>query len=810
MNNRFEEILETQRDLNKQFELFIEELDIESIVRENEESKEKLEELESELGELLTQNKILRMSNKELEIELMEQINSERLVLINLSKKKIDNYFSNYEGKSINELSKIESNAKRRLLDLSRMIDEKLFSSKEEFQQEVNQLQTKIVNEIEKQKQFVLNSELKSFEEVKEEYNELSKRDITEDMLERNKRLNSLELKLGMNVFNYFGIILLLLAIVTFGRYVYVNFFTNTIKTITLFGLGIGITAIGELLKRKNYSTVALGFFGGGIGALYIATFVSTFFIESLSMMGGLSFSVVITLLAYLLAFYNRSIVIGSLTLVGGYLPLYVFMMEYGIDSSNSTGLVAYTIIFNISILMLATLQKWQRLNLLSFVAHIPWLLILTYESNLELQIILTSVMFVIYLGNVFIYKLLYKIPLSIIDSVILVINNLLNVGLMLMILDAGTNISNYGFMALIYTAIYGIIYYIVHRTMSYEELTKSIVHIFTMFSFMLFFILQFEEIPFIYRASLAVIGTAFTYQSVKINNRLLLFTGLAYLVIASGSWIIAMFNTDIILILYLAHALVISSCIALIIYIIYYRFPNKIDPEFINIIKYMGILYITLQLITSVFQIINEYNINYNYAYIISLLFVNAIAYLMLKLKRLELFELSIMYQSFALIATLILNINIYEVIDDIRILSTVLLIIHNILLLLVYSELVPLILNKKSDLIEYVPASFIVISLLSTTSILVGQFDLSRINLIISLIYLVVAVFSVYYGIVKKSTFTRRFGLGLTVLTLGKYFIIDLYHLETLWKIFAYFSFGVLVLLISVIYQKYANLEH
>jgi uncharacterized membrane protein len=60
------------------------------------------------------------------------------------------------------------------------------------------------------------------------------------------------------------------------------------------------------------------------------------------------------------------------------------------------------------------------------------------------------------------------------------------------------------------------------------------------------------------------------------------------------------------------------------------------------------------------------------------------------------------------------------------------------------------------------------------------------------------------VTYGFIRNYRFIRIMGLGLVIVSLAKFFIIDLSGLETGYKIIAYFSYGLILISISFIYQK------
>jgi uncharacterized membrane protein len=91
--------------------------------------------------------------------------------------------------------------------------------------------------------------------------------------------------------------------------------------------------------------------------------------------------------------------------------------------------------------------------------------------------------------------------------------------------------------------------------------------------------------------------------------------------------------------------------------------------------------------------------------------------------------------------------------------------------------------------------------------TVFLTIQFQWGDVGLMFSLIYLMLAILYIAYGFRRKYVMIRRLGLGLTLFATGKMVFYDVSLLTAGSKIFAYFSFGVLLLGISYLYQKVSS---
>ncbi len=76
---------------------------------------------------------------------------------------------------------------------------------------------------------------------------------------------------------------------------------------------------------------------------------------------------------------------------------------------------------------------------------------------------------------------------------------------------------------------------------------------------------------------------------------------------------------------------------------------------------------------------------------------------------------------------------------------------------------------------------------------------------SLAITLVWTTYATLTLIGGIYWKSGWIRAFSLGLLVITVGKVFLFDVWHLDTVIRVFAFISLGVALLLVSFLYRRY-----
>jgi len=140
-------------------------------------------------------------------------------------------------------------------------------------------------------------------------------------------------------------------------------------------------------------------------------------------------------------------------------------------------------------------------------------------------------------------------------------------------------------------------------------------------------------------------------------------------------------------------------------------------------------------------------------------------------------------------------------------KVISIIILVIYNIFIFLNIKELIVKLINKRGLTIEYYPFTLSLYLLLTPIIFIINQFDLENINLIISIFMIIMSFIYIAYGFKKKYMVIRRFGLILSIFSIGKLLILDLAFLNITGKIIAYFCFGVILLGISFIYQKLSS---
>lgn len=238
------------------------------------------------------------------------------------------------------------------------------------------------------------------------------------------KRPSNLERYIGENLLNKIGILITIIGVIIGAKYSIEN---NLISPLTRIILGY-FTAIGLLLfgiklksKYEAYSAVLVS---GSIVILYFITFFAYSFYDLIHQMIAFALMVLFTIFTVIAAIsYNRQI-IAHLGLVGAYaIP---FLLSN--NSGSAEVLFSYVTLINIGVLIIAFKKYWKPLYLSAF--GFTWLIFISwcftdfdYRTQITIGIGFLFIFFTIFYITFLAYKTLRKETLEKVDILILLLN---------------------------------------------------------------------------------------------------------------------------------------------------------------------------------------------------------------------------------------------------------------------------------------------------------------------------------------------------------------------------------------------------
>lgn len=199
-------------------------------------------------------------------------------------------------------------------------------------------------------------------------------------LVEKKKKVNY-EKYIGENLFGKIGILVLVIGIGLFVKYAIDNEWINeVVRTILGFVVGAVLLVISHRLK-ENYRTFSSLLAGGGFAIFYVTVGIAYHYYGLFSQAAAFVILVVLTVLMSALAVaYNRR-ELAIIALVGGFIS--PFLVSNGMG--NYLVLFTYMTILNMGMFGLSLYKKWGELPVISFVAS--YIIMLGYSLVADLDI---------------------------------------------------------------------------------------------------------------------------------------------------------------------------------------------------------------------------------------------------------------------------------------------------------------------------------------------------------------------------------------------------------------------------------------
>lgn len=824
LSNKFQGLLKSQKEILKGYEEIYNGINSSDIINENIKLKKELDLLKKDLQEAEKRIGKLDKENLAVKASLRDQMLRERTHLLNSSKSKMEVFFKSEISQGINRIEALENSAKSKMNELKKISNQELLEQDTDLTMAIDSIRTEIENKIKYQKEKLKEASNKAIEEIKMEYDLLKNEGLNEETIARNQKHNDLEVKIGLNWINRIGIILLLFGVATVMKYTYTYWFNDYMKSISGFLFGGTMLAIGEWFNKRNKNLFALGLCGGGIGVLYLTVFSSYFLLRILNLPISIVVSILITLGSIALSLRYNSRTIAAISLIGGYLPFFSIVLIQGISSSQVYIAMGYLIILNLLVLAVSVEKRWIFINYISFLLNMPCMIFLSFRAdNVVAGILYGLATFLLYLCITLAYPLRKNIKLKIPDLILLGLNTVINCVLVyILFVNAGLDIYM-GFLALVYALSYYGLSRLIHFKTSQEIYVKGFFSI-TALTFSILMIpfqfgVRWASMGWLIEAIL-MLTVAKRYKTRELEMGGWAILGLCTLMFFLHDfpirWAIRDFG--------LRYTFITFSLIYIfIIYLSEYNsvevFKNTLKRKAFNFFKYFTIINTWAYLLTIITKLYPKYLATlipylYNYFYrnLIIAVITMVFAYLLTKIEAIR--DKVVLGISVALLIVsciMCMGLNAMWVGDytntTLRMISINILIIYNIFVFFTLKDLLITLIKYRKLNIEFYPIISALYLLGVITLFLNSQFRLQNINLITSIVFIIMAFSCIWYGFKKGYLMVRRFGLGLSIFSTGKLFIIDLFHLSGAGKIIAYFCFGLVLLGISFIYQRLRN---
>jgi len=667
---------------------------------------------------------------------------------------------------------------------------------------------------------------------------------------------------IGENLISKIGILILIIGVAIGAKYAIDHDMVSPLTRIVLgYAVGAGLIAFAIKLKAKyeNFSAVLVS---GAIAIMYLITYAAYDFYALIPQAIAFGLMVVFTSFTVVAAINYNKQVIAHIGLVGAYAVPFLLS-----DGSGKVGILfTYIAIINIGILVLSFKKYWKPLFYASFA--LTWLIFCAWRLDLSnsnpyfnLALSFSTVFFLTFYITNLAYKVSKKEVFSFGDVVILLLNSFIYYGIGYLILSQNKNSAQLlGLFTLANAVIHFIVSLIIYKkkladkNLFYLILAMVITFItmavpvqldggwVTIFwvveAAILFYLARVKKIAIYEKLSFPLIFLAFfsliedwttyydRYNTIVITPILNVGFLTACIFIACFLWMfsISKKESDESVAWIWMRQILSYSIPGILVFVIYITFTTEIAKYFNNLLELSKIT-------PNPKDPISEYNYNYEslktaWIYIYTLLFASGLNYLNIKkLKNNELAVANLVINLIVTVSFLTLGLytlselrdnylfagNKYFIIGEFNIGIRYLAIASFILLIVQCYQLLRSDLLKKDfknlfDYLLYLSILWIISSEL--INILELSHSEASYKLGLSILWGIYSLFLIGMGLAKNKKHLRIGAMVLFGITLIKLFFYDIYSLGTISKTIVFVSLGVLLLIISFLYNKYKHL--
>ncbi|MNK47570.1 hypothetical protein D3C87_663820 [compost metagenome] len=672
---------------------------------------------------------------------------------------------------------------------------------------------------------------------------------------------------IGENLISKIGILILIIGVAIGAKYAIDHDMISPLTRIVLgYAMGAGLMGFAIKLKAKyeNFSAVLVS---GAIAIMYFITYAAYDFYALIPQALAFGLMVIFTSFTVVAAIQYNKQVIAHIGLVGAYAVPFLLS-----DGSGKVGvLFSYMAIINIGILVLSFKKYWKPLFYVSFglswLIFSAWRFDLSSENQyFGLALLFASIFFITFYITNLAYKVIKREVFGLSDVVIILLNAFIFYGMGYLIIADNKNSAE--FLGL-FTLANGIIHFVVSLIIYKRQLAdKNLFYLilalvitfitmavpvqldggwvtifWTVEAAILFYLGRVKQIAIYEKLSFPLIFLAFlslledwttyasyygSYQIVKPIFNVGFLTAVIF--IGSFSWMfsISKKETGKSAEWIWMRQILSYSIPSILLFVVYITFSLEISKHFNNLFE---ISKINTHPKTNADYVSYTYNYNYEklkiaWIYIYTLFFAAALSYV--NLKKLKSSELAIACLVInLLIITLFLTNGLYNLsglrdeylfpdsnyfsIGAFNIGIRYVAIAFFALLIVIFYRLINSGLFKSSfktafDYLLYISILWVVSSELINILALAGLDGNYKLGL--SILWGSYSLFLIGIGLAKNKKHLRIGAMVLFGITLIKLFVYDIAYLSTISKTIVFVSLGVLLLIISFLYNKYKHL--
>ncbi|MDD6603891.1 MAG: DUF2339 domain-containing protein [Eubacteriales bacterium] len=810
-----------------------------SLVKENEQLKESVSRLSESQAKLKAENQELKKSLESTKTALFTKIANEKLSVFNSTQKRIENTYYRKEFEAGSRLKDYETNCLDSINETIKAIEE---YGSQEFNDIINRLNL-LKTEVSQKREELESLKNEQIDNASRTNFAIGKQLKEEGLTEAEKRTavrqKSLESFIGLNVLGKAGIFLFIVGIIMLGRYAYVHM-SDFVKGGAIYMLGIALVAVGELFYKKEKTIFSTTLISGGVATLYAAAATCYFAFDLYDVKVTFIICVLITAIAVAISNQVKSQVVCGFAAVGGYLPVVaLYMIGFGKAKADPSFLPVSGVYFcalAVVLFLMTYNKKWYIPQFIGYGLHLVAVggiaqcaysvrKAVGYEYALPFAVGFAIVSFVIYLmmpGA----KIVRRKVMHTADSVLLALNTVsgaVSVSFTMHNCVADSVVGNrlVGFVFLAFTVIYIVLSTFSVKSKSSKSQVSTIITCisalaFSMLIVPLIFGMEYTGIAW------ALEGLVLALVSIEKKLKAPELAGLVCMIMSVAAvFCTAQDSSQSIMIV--AYSVVLS---VFWIYSVRGLSDNgRVRTAFVYIITEIASASATVGYIAYLYDCImnspriiiySEFSY-YAVIFVAALIILAALRMGVLK-NTVSMIVSDIGAVVLMLFVVFYLNYQCfyYDVFtyygaeakkSALVAINLALLVVVNIATELLFASSVLDIVNRLKAPVWIFTMAISVSSLALITSVLMDQFNIEFSSVIISAVYIALACVMLFLGFKNRHTVVRSGGLVLILCAFAKLCFVDTAHLDSGWKIAAYFAFGAILIGVSFFYQRFSK---
>lgn len=823
---KIRERISQQREALADLEKLADELDSVDLLRDNDRLLKKNREMESSLSSIRSELADYREKLSRSREALAAQIASERIQVLGLSRKRIDALFASSAESGDNRLSDIEKKASRELALLREQLSGITAVETDTLNAEIAALSKKVRERIAASRKALEENLLKAQKSSNKAYRVLERTPLDDETIAKRVKQNRFEVKIGLNLVNKIGVILLLLGLGASIQYGYMHFFNEWIKGSFAFLLALVLLFSGEFAYRKKFFVFAAGLTGGGIAAFYGALFYSHFILHIIPMEAAIVVSLLVAAGSIALTLRYNSQTIAVISLAGGFLPFFSYSFSFDFDQTTALVGFGYIFMLNATLIAISLVKSWKLTAWISFVLSIPCVIFLADRmDSVSLSVTMFVLSYIVYQTAVLAKPLRHRIEPSVSDIVLMSFNSLVvSLAVFDLLNREGLN-DYYGLAAVLFSASFLVQALLLYRFFSIRSVSTAI-----LFGCALTF--SVLAVPFQFGLAWALIGWVCegVFLSIAGNRYRAKYVEI-------GGWVVLALTS---LFFYAedlwpflenrpAEGITIKfASLAIGIYGLAFYYGRYLAESDLrrrqDVARFFAWasaavcwLFILVLVPDRVTQAFNRAHFAHSDLLPFFLLMAFALAHIALSVL-LRIFppirdryfpHASTFLQIMAGLVLLKLNVTIrvFPSEDEQTALGTlavILLIAGNLAYVVLLRSMVLAYLKRGLRSLEMYPAAIAAWLLSVLVSFMIVQFNLGVETVAFTTAVLLFALGAVTYGFMKRYRIIRVSALALVIMTLAKFFVYDLSALSLELRILSFFGYGIILIAISFLYQR------